>query len=534
MDTLFAKIKHATKGTNINVNLPPHSNSASPSSISPTPLPPSDLPSLLNQSIGAECKLVRTFTGRNNTTHAIIETDTDTASRTYLNTLLDALDLKVCNSRGAITCSQGSCSSSIDISSVSSSLLPSVSARLLTNSGSLLLALNHFTSPDSLDTLLQSFYSILFLNCSHHLRPRPPFLQLPPPSPVGPPNYNLSNHFHALQAKKNYVRTLFKAKRGHFRKLCSSFTHDPMTDTSAEAPPALSPFPQTPSKNPSPTAPSTTTPPLSLSPYPSNPPSTPYPPFTALKLSLALCNLRLKKSCGLDFLPGPFSKWLVNSFPNLFLGLFNICFSVGHFPSLWKASRLLLLPKRSTSTDFNNNCHPIILLPILGKLLESLMAFRLSHHYEGNNLLHPLQFGFCRRRSTADALSFLHHNIKQSVSKFQCCLLISLDIKLDFDHLWHPALFGRLVAASCPPPSSNSTAPSSPTAPSTSSTEGFLTPPLPRGDDIQILVSGPPNRLPSLAQSSLDLIHSWCLDEKLSLTPISPWFYPFSATLPIF
>ncbi|UYV63798.1 hypothetical protein LAZ67_2005645 [Cordylochernes scorpioides] len=305
--------------------------------------------------------------------------------------------------------------------------------------------------------------------------------------------------------------------------------------------------------------------PFTFPPFPSHPPPNPPPdlPFTAVELSIALRNLRLKKSCGLDSLPGPFSKWLVHSFPNFFLGFFNSCFSAGHFPSLWKTGRLILLPKRSTSTDLIQKSRPIILLPILGKLLESLMAFRLTHHFESNNLIHPLQFGFRRRRSTIDALSLLHNKIKRAVSRHQCCLLISLDIKSAFDHLWHLALFGRLVAASCPPSLlqlyrsflSNRTIHlsyrgfSRSTSPSRGCAQGYVSGPLlwniffnpllslsfPPGvhvqafaDDLQLLISGPPSRLPSLAQSSLDLIHTWCLDNKLSLSPHK------SLVLPIF
>ncbi|UYV80567.1 hypothetical protein LAZ67_19000715 [Cordylochernes scorpioides] len=47
-------------------------------------------------------------------------------------------------------------------------------------------------------------------------------------------------------------------------------------------------------------------------------------------------------------------------------------------------------------------------------------------------------------------------------------------------------------------------------------------------DDLQLLISGSPFNLPSLAQSSLNLIHSWCLDNKLSLSPLK------SLVLPIF
>ncbi|UYV65218.1 hypothetical protein LAZ67_3003625 [Cordylochernes scorpioides] len=410
----------------------------------------------------------------------------------HINNLLDALDLKVCNTRGAITRSQGAFSSSIDISSISSALRPSISdwssnpfdlsdhfeirfslpcppltlpstpppppspfpdfspfrlqaqpplalfnslAKHFTNSGHLISTLGLCSSLESLDSLLNSFYNILFINCSSHLRTRPSASNYPPPVPWWSPqlqslkslsrklrrSFQNSSPPHrsflqeqALQAKKAYIRALHKAKRSHFRKL-----------------------------------------------------------------------------------------------------------------------------------------------------LECLMAFRLSHHFESNGLLHPQQFGFRRRRSTTNALSLLLTRIKRAVSRFQCCLLISLDIKSAFDHLWHPALLGRLEAASCPPTLlllyrsflsnrsihftyrgfSRSTSPLRGCAQGSVSGpllwniffNPLLSLPFPPGvhvqafaDDIQILVSGPSLHLPSLAQSALDLLHSWCLDNKLSLCP------PKSLVLPIF
>ncbi|UYV84711.1 hypothetical protein LAZ67_X003159 [Cordylochernes scorpioides] len=422
---------------------------------------------------------------------------------TFINTLLDALDLKVCNTRGAITRSQGSSSSSIDISRVSSSILSSVSgwtSYLTDLSDHYEISFSLSLPPDTIPPLLLLPPSLISLSFAFNLSLPCLFSTLlpgcaAPPKTALPPNRS-SLQSQALQAKKTYVRALFKAKRDHFRKLCSSFTHDPwgsihryITRGSSRSLPLSSNSFQKSLLHCSTPAPFTFPPFLTTPPPPPAP--SPDPPFMVVELSIALRNLRLKKSCGLDFLPGPFSKWLIHYFPNFFLSFFNSCFSAGHFPSLWKAGRLILLPKRSTSTDFHQNCRPIILLPILGKLLESLMAFRLTHHFESNHLLHPLQFSFRRRRSTTDALSLLHNKIKLAVSKHQCCLLISLDIKSAFDHLWHPALFGRLVAASCPPPSSNFVALSSPTALSTSPTEGFLAPPPLRGVAPKVLLAAP-------------------------------------------
>ncbi|UYV82567.1 hypothetical protein LAZ67_22000005 [Cordylochernes scorpioides] len=570
--------------------------------------------------------------------------------------------LSTVNQGGAITRSQGDFSSSIDISSISSALRPSISdwssnpfnlsdhfeirfslpcppltlpstpppppspfpdfsplhfqaqpplvlfnslARHFTNSGHLISTLSNCSSPESLDSLLRSFYSILFINCSSHLRTRPSKSNYPPPVPWWSPQLQSLKSFsrklrqsfqnssppqrailkdQALQAKKEYVRALFKAKRRHFRMVCSSFTHNPWgtihrfitRGSSRSLPLSSNSFQKSLLHysirdrlqttldfffNPPPPPDSC---PFHLSPYPLNPPNPPSdPPFTAIELSLALRRLRLKRSYGLDFLPGPFSKWLVDSFPNFFLNLFNTCFSLRHFPSLWKVGRLVLLPKKTDSDDFNSKCRPIVLLPILGKLLESLMAFRLSHNFESNGLLHPLQFGF-RGDAPPPMLSPSYAPISDEPSPaFNAAsssawisnphlntsgtLPYSADSRLPLApptllQLYRSFLSNRSIHFSYRG-YSRSTSPLRGCAQGSVSGpllwniffNPLLSLPFPPGvhvqafaDDIQILVSGPSLHLPSLAQSALDLIHSWCLDNKLSLTPHK------SLVLPIF
>ncbi|UYV82568.1 hypothetical protein LAZ67_22000006 [Cordylochernes scorpioides] len=251
-------------------------------------------------------------------------------------------------------------------------------------------------------------------------------------------------------------------------------------------------------------------------------PSTPPPPdlpFSTLEFHLALRALNPKKSHGPDLMPGQFAKWLLSSFSTFFFNLFNKCFSLCHFPKLWKVGRVVLVPKKLSAEDFTSQNRPDSASPYPGK-----------------------------GRSAADTLALLKTKVSESIRSHQCALLISLDIKSAFDHLWHPSFLTQLT-----PPSRPFTTPSSVTIvtlsykncsfsmlPSRGCPQGsrsgphvwniafnpVLSLPYPPGvhiqvfaDDLQIVVSGPPGILTSRAQLSIDLVSDWCLGNKLTLTP---------------
>ncbi|UYV82602.1 hypothetical protein LAZ67_22000090 [Cordylochernes scorpioides] len=535
----------------------------------------------------------------------------------HVNDLLDTLQLYVCNRMGTITRRLGSRESSIDISCVSNHLSSAVSGwkaeecalsdhfqiffsldvpdlgpppsphpRLFPDFSSfnlksppprrLFLALNSIFSPDSslstaldscdsaasLDQLIDLLYSLLHLSCSQNLSPKTPLPSFPPPVPW----------------------SILNAKKRHFREFTSSFTHNPwgpihryvargfsvrnpfcsrrfetlttQQNVNANLKDILDVYFSEPPPNSGPSHL------LPSPPIPSTPPP-PEIPFSTLEFHLALRALNPKKSHGSDLMPGQFAKWLLSSFSTFFFNLFNKCFSLRHFPKLWKVGRVVLVPKKSSGEDFTSQNRPIVLLPILGKTLESMLSLRLSHHFESNGLLHPNQFGFRKGRSALDALALLKTKISESIRSHQCALLISLDIKSAFDHLWHPSFLTQLTAAACPPTLqalyhsflSDRTVTlsykkcSSSKLPSRGCPQGsrsgphvwniafnpVLSLPYPPGvhiqafaDDLQIVVSGPPGILTSRAQLSIDLVSDWCLDNKLTLTPHK------SEVLPIF
>lgn len=81
--------------------------------------------------------------------------------------------------------------------------------------------------------------------------------------------------------------------------------------------------------------------------------------------------------------------------------IFATSINLGHYPQRWKRAMIVVLRKPG-KPDYSapGAYHPISLLNTLRKLLEALMAKRLSYYAETYRLLPDTQFGGRPRRTT--------------------------------------------------------------------------------------------------------------------------------------
>ena len=118
--------------------------------------------------------------------------------------------------------------------------------------------------------------------------------------------------------------------------------------------------------------------------------------------------------------------------------LFTLSFAQGHLPSAWKSANITALHKRGAKTD-PCNYRPISLLPIISKVMESIIASDIKSFLFSNGLISDHQFGFRSGHPPLDMLLLLSQPWMESLKARHEIRAISLDISRAFDTDWHPA-----------------------------------------------------------------------------------------------
>ena len=91
-----------------------------------------------------------------------------------------------------------------------------------------------------------------------------------------------------------------------------------------------------------------------------------------------------------------------------------------------------------------SNYRPISILPVLSKIIESVMHSQTMHYFSENKLFSTLQYGFRPNRSTElAALELMARNI-DNINKSRCPIIIYADLSKAFDSLDQNILLSKI------------------------------------------------------------------------------------------
>lgn len=127
------------------------------------------------------------------------------------------------------------------------------------------------------------------------------------------------------------------------------------------------------------------------------------------------------------------------------LAIYNQSFQSGLIPDLWKEGMVIPIPKPGKPKQLATSYRPIALLSCAGKTLERIVKKRLEYIVEKKDLLLTSQCGFRKGQGTPDVLLRLEHNIRDSLSSQEICLVGYIDLKSAFDSIWGKGLIYKLV-----------------------------------------------------------------------------------------
>ena len=149
------------------------------------------------------------------------------------------------------------------------------------------------------------------------------------------------------------------------------------------------------------------------------------------------------KANGPDQISGKMLKMTALSIAYPITVIFNKSIASGVFPTSWKSSYVVPIPKANC---YNNpsNYRPVSLLPILSKLLEKHIYSLLNHHLQNTQPLSNFQWGFQAGKSTVTALLETTHNWLQLMEEGHEVGAVFFDLKKAFDSVPHRALLQKL------------------------------------------------------------------------------------------
>ncbi|MPC13554.1 putative RNA-directed DNA polymerase from transposon X-element [Portunus trituberculatus] len=168
-------------------------------------------------------------------------------------------------------------------------------------------------------------------------------------------------------------------------------------------------------------------------------------PFTSHEMASALGSLKTGKSPGPDHIPYEFLTHSSSSFQATLLQLCNTSWSHGSFATCWKPSILIPIPKPGKDSTLPASYRPIALLSCMEKLMERLVATRLSWWLEEHHLLREEQCDFWPHRSSLDVLGQIEYHICDTYHHRQVMLVLFVDLEGAFDSAPHKGILYKLA-----------------------------------------------------------------------------------------
>ena len=161
------------------------------------------------------------------------------------------------------------------------------------------------------------------------------------------------------------------------------------------------------------------------------------------KVEKYLKNIDITKATGVDTI-GP--RLLKLAAPYISESLTFICnqsIVKSVFPKKWKEGKVTPLHKNGAKDD-TNNYKPILVLPVVSKLLEKHVHDSLMAYLSSNSLLHSTQSGFRPNHSCETSLLQMINKWLDAINSSQMIGMVMIDFRKAFDLVDHTLLLKKL------------------------------------------------------------------------------------------
>jgi hypothetical protein len=123
---------------------------------------------------------------------------------------------------------------------------------------------------------------------------------------------------------------------------------------------------------------------------------------------------------------------------------------LGYFPTIWKAAKVIPIHKPNKPPTDANSYRPISLLSSISKLLERIIASRLTTFINQNHLIPDTQFGFRKKHPTVSQLARITDYISHGYNLHKHTGMALLDLEKAYDTVWITGLLYKLIVLKLP------------------------------------------------------------------------------------
>lgn len=150
------------------------------------------------------------------------------------------------------------------------------------------------------------------------------------------------------------------------------------------------------------------------------------------------------KAPGYDLIVGNILKHLPKKAIVLITTIYNRMLAISHFPTQWKFALITMIAKPGKPPQETASYRPISLLPLLSKIFERLLLYRIKEITPPEELIPTHQFGFREGHSTIQQCHRIVNFIKETLEGKKMCASVFLDIQQAFDKVWHCGLLYKI------------------------------------------------------------------------------------------
>ena len=166
----------------------------------------------------------------------------------------------------------------------------------------------------------------------------------------------------------------------------------------------------------------------------------PLKPVTPNETARTIKSMKNNKAPGFDLIDKKVLEELPRKAVVYLTMAFNAMMRIGYFPDLWKVSQVMMIYKPGKPPHELTSYRPISLLPVMSKIFEKCLLFRLNLDLDKKSIVPDHQFGFRKEHSTIEQVHRVCRKIQNSFEKKEYCSSAFLDIQQAFDKVWHRGL----------------------------------------------------------------------------------------------